>query len=218
MMRARGEAQARTAKECAALNPKERTAISAPMLRFGLILAAVVILIDQIAKYLILGPGHFSPPGCLEQSYDCRAAEIFPFFKLSMVWNRGVSFGLMRANTDIVRWALVGLSLLISGVFASWLRTADRRLTAVALGLVIGGAMGNVIDRIRFGAVVDFLDFQPIFVWVFNVADASITIGAILLAVDMLFFTETEPGKGAPWTQIRAKMKGQSVPPGASGG
>jgi signal peptidase II len=189
------------------------------MLRFGLILAVVVILLDQIAKYIVLGPGHFSPPGCLEQGYDCRFIPISPIFNLQMVWNRGVSFGLMRANTDLVRWALVGLSFVISGVFASWLRTAERPLTAVALGLVIGGAMGNVIDRIRFGAVVDFFDFSGLmFPWVFNVADASITVGAILLGVDMLFFAETEPGRGAPWGQLRAKMKGQTRPPSASNG
>jgi signal peptidase II len=188
------------------------------MLRFGLTLATVVIVLDQIAKYIVLGPGHFSPPGCLEQGYNCQVAPVLSFFRLSMVWNRGVSFGLMRADTDIVRWALVALSFVISGVFAGWLRSADRRLTAVALGLVIGGAMGNVIDRIRFGAVVDFLDFQPLFAWVFNVADASITVGAILLGVDMLFFTETEPGKGAPWSQFRARMKRQATPSGPPGG
>ncbi len=189
------------------------------MLRFGLILAVVVIILDQIAKYIVLGPGHFSPPGCLEGGYDCRFIPISPVFNLQMVWNRGVSFGLMKANTDIVRWGLVGLSLVISGVFASWLRTAERRLTAVALGLVIGGALGNVIDRIRFGAVVDFVDFSGLmFPWVFNVADAAITVGAILLAVDMLFFAETEPGKGAPWSQIKAKLRGPNTPPGAAGG
>lgn len=189
------------------------------MLRFGLALAAVVIIVDQIAKYLVLGPGHFSPPGCLEHGYDCRFIPISPIFNLQMVWNRGVSFGLLKANADVARWALVGLSLVISGVFASWLRTAERRLTAVALGLVIGGALGNVIDRIRFGAVVDFFDFSGLFFpWVFNVADAGITVGAILLAVDMVFFAETEPGKGPPWAQIKAKLGGQTPPTGPAGG
>ncbi|MFT3727557.1 MAG: signal peptidase II [Terricaulis sp.] len=189
------------------------------MLRFGLTLAAVVIIVDQIAKYLVLGPGHFSPPGCLEAGYNCRFIPISPVFNLQMVWNKGVSFGLLKASADTARWGLVALSLLISGVFASWLRTADRRLTAVALGLVIGGALGNVIDRIRFGAVVDFFDFSGLaFPWVFNVADAGITVGAMLLAVDMVFFAETEPGKGTPWAQIRGKGKGQATPGGGAGG
>ncbi|MGE0741287.1 MAG: signal peptidase II [Hyphomonadaceae bacterium] len=177
------------------------------MLRFGLILAAFVFVADQFTKWLVLGPGQFSPRGCLEAGYGCGYIELTPFFDLQMVWNRGVSFGLLRADQDIARWGLVALSFAISGVFLWWLRTAERRLTAVALGLVIGGALGNVIDRIRFGAVADFLDFNGLwFPWVFNVADAAITVGAIILAVDMLFFAETEPGKGTSWSQIKAWM------------
>ncbi|MBL8538159.1 MAG: signal peptidase II [Hyphomonadaceae bacterium] len=179
------------------------------MLRLGLALAAVVFVFDQISKWLILGPGRFSPPGCLEGGYGCRFIEISPIFDLQMVWNRGVSFGLLRASEDIARWGLVALSFAISGVFLWWLRSAERRLTAVALGLVIGGALGNVIDRIRFGAVADFLDFNGLwFPWVFNVADAAITVGAILLALDMVFFTESEPGKGTPWEQAKVWFKG----------
>lgn len=189
--------------------------ISRPMLRFGLILAAMVFVADQFTKWLVLGPGQFSPMGCLEAGYGCRFIELTPFFDLQMVWNRGVSFGLLRADQDLARWGLVALSLVISGVFLWWLRTAERRLTAVSLGLVIGGALGNVIDRIRFGAVADFLDFNGLwFPWVFNVADAAITVGAILLAVDMLFFTESEPGKGTSWSQLRAWMRRGSGPQG----
>ena len=89
---------------------------------------------------------------------------------------------------------------------------------AVALGLVIGGALGNVIDRIRFGAVADFLDLNGLwFPWVFNVADAAITVGAILLAVDMVFLSETEPGKGTLWDQIKGRMSGQGGPAGGPG-
>jgi signal peptidase II len=175
------------------------------MLRFGLILAAIVIAADQFAKYLVLGPLGFSPPGCLQMIAPCGFRELSPFFDLRMVWNRGVSFGLLRADADLARWGLVALSFVISGVFVWWLRAAEGRLTAVSLGLVVGGALGNVIDRIRFGAVADFLDFSGFwFPWVFNVADAAITVGAVLLALDMLFFTETEPGKGTNWGQLKA--------------
>lgn len=185
------------------------------MLRFGLTLAVVVFVLDQFTKWLVLGPGQFSPPGCLEAGFACRFIELTPFFDLQMVWNRGVSFGLMRADSDLMRWALVAMSLVISGIFVSWLRTADRRITGLALGLVVGGALGNVIDRIRFGAVADFLDFNGLwFPWVFNVADAAITVGAILLAVDMLFLTESEPGKGSPWSQLKAKFAPNGGPPG----
>lgn len=206
------------------------------MLRYGLILAAVVFVADQIVKYWILVPMGFAPEGwwsnpsgfneCLEGYRSaCRHIEIGPVFDLTMVWNKGVSFGLLRAETDIVRWGLVLLSFVISGIFVMWLRTAERRVTATALGLVIGGALGNVIDRIRFGAVADFLDFSMdgrFFPWVFNVADAGITVGAILLAVDMIFLSETEPGKGTSWSQLKARFSGgaakSDAPPPAEGG
>lgn len=185
------------------------------MLRYGLLLAAIVFVADQITKSLILEWAHFSPPGCLEAGYGCRFIELSPIVDLQMVWNRGVSFGLLRADQDLARWALVVLSFVISGVFFWWLRTAERRLTATALGLVIGGALGNVIDRIRFGAVADFIDFSMngrFFPWVFNVADAAITVGAILLAIDMIFLAESEPGKGSTWRQLKARFgKGGSA-------
>jgi len=189
------------------------------MLRLGLSLSAIVLVADQITKWIVLGPGRFSPPGCLEANYGCRFIELTPFFDLQMVWNRGVSFGLLRANEDIARWGLVALSFVISGVFLWWLKGADRKLTAIALGLVIGGAVGNVIDRIRFGAVADFLDFNGLwFPWVFNVADAAITVGAILLAVDMIFLAETEPGKGTSWDQIKTWWRGVRSGSDGSGG
>jgi signal peptidase II len=179
------------------------------MLRFGLSLSVAIFVLDQIAKWIVLGPGGFSPPGCLETGYNCRFIEVSPIFDLQMVWNRGVSFGLLRASEDLARWGLVALSFVISGVFFWWLRTAERRLTAAALGLVIGGALGNVVDRIRFGAVCDFLDFNGLwFPWVFNVADAAISVGAVLLAVDMVFFAESEPGKGSPWSRVKARLAG----------
>jgi len=184
------------------------------MLRFGLTISAFVFVVDQITKWIVLELLHFSPVGCLQGGYGCRFIELSPIFDLQMVWNRGVSFGLLRADQDFARWALVALSFVISGVFFWWLRSAERKLTATALGLVIGGALGNVVDRIRFGAVADFLDFNGLwFPWVFNVADAAITVGAILLAVDMLFFTESEPGKGTTWAQLRSRFAGRAKRP-----
>lgn len=202
-----------------ALNSLPATSISRTMLRFGLFLSAFVFVADQVTKWIVLGPARFNPPGCLESGYGCGFVELTPFFDLQMVWNRGVSFGLLRADGDIMRWGLVAMSLLIAGVFAGWLRAAERRLTAAALGLVIGGALGNVIDRIRFGAVADFLDFNGLwFPWVFNVADAAITTGAVLLAVDMLFFTENEPGQGTTWAQLKAKLRALREKPGGDPG
>jgi len=105
-----------------------------------------------------------------------------------MVWNRGVSFGLFRADADLVRWILTIFSIAVAIALSIWVRKADRPMLSVGLGLVIGGAIGNAIDRIRFGAVVDFLDFQRLgfFPWVFNVADSAITIGVVFLLLDSL--------------------------------
>jgi signal peptidase II len=176
------------------------------MLRYGLLLAAAVFIADQASKYVILEMAHFSPAGCLETGFGCRFIEVSPLFDLHMVWNRGVSFGMLRADSGIGRWALVALSFGISGVFFWWLRGSARRLTATALGLVIGGALGNVIDRIRFGAVADFFDFNGLwFPWVFNVADSAITVGAGLLLLDFLLHGEEK----RPAT---AKMAGADSP------
>lgn len=166
------------------------------MLRFGLSLAAAVFVLDQGVKYLVLSHFNFGPPDC---AY-CGVHPVLPFFQFAMVWNTGVSFGMLKANADVARWALVLLSFVISGIFFWWLRTATRRLTAISLGLVIGGALGNVVDRIRFGAVADFLDFHPIFPWVFNVADASISVGAAFLLLDFLKHGEGKTAPGAAKT------------------
>ncbi len=180
------------------LNLEPRPAISALMLRNGLLISAAVLLADQISKYVILATLGFSPAGCLETGVGCGFIELSPIFDLRMVWNRGVSFGMFRADSGLGRWALVAMSFGISGVFVWWLRTAVRRLTGVALGLVIGGALGNVIDRIRFGAVVDFFDFSGFFFpWVFNVADAAISVGAGLLLLDFLLHGEEKPASAA---------------------
>jgi signal peptidase II len=109
-----------------------------------------------------------------------------------------VSFGLLQAETGVGRWALVVFSGGVAAALALWLRNVRRPFAAVALGLVIGGAIGNMIDRARFGAVVDFLDFSgpwfgvtlgswPLgFPWVFNVADAAINVGAAFLVLEIL--------------------------------
>lgn len=145
---------------------------------FAYLLALVVVALDQASKFWIL------------RVFDLPAKAsvlVGGPFHLTMVWNRGVSFGLLRADVDLTRWALAAFSIIVAVFLAVWVRDARRRMMAVALGLVIGGAVGNVIDRIRFGAVADFLDFSRLwFPWIFNVADAAITCGIALLLVDML--------------------------------
>ena len=145
---------------------------------FAYLLAGLVVVLDQASKFWIL------------HVFDLPSKASVPVagpFHLTMVWNRGVSFGLLRADVDVTRWALVAFSVIVSVFLAAWVRNATRRVMAVSLGLVIGGAVGNVIDRIRFGAVADFLDFSRLwFPWIFNVADAAISCGIALLLLDML--------------------------------
>lgn len=145
------------------------------MLRLGLLVALAVIVLDQITKALVLGS--------LEE-----AVRVTPFFNLVLVWNRGVSFGMLDSGGTGTPWLLSGLALAVVIGLVLWLRRTDTRLVAIGLGLVIGGALGNVIDRVRFGAVVDFLDFHLAgFHWpAFNVADSAICIGAAVLLVDGL--------------------------------
>lgn len=150
----------------------------------GLALAAAVIGADQLSKYWVLA---------IIRLQEIGKIELSSVFDLTFVRNAGVSFGLLHADGQIERWGLVVMSGVISCAFLWWLRSAERSLSAVALGLVIGGAIGNLIDRARFGFVVDFLDFSGLwFPWVFNVADAAITIGAALLILDYMF-SESKP-------------------------
>lgn len=154
----------------------EDVAGPAPRFLVGFGLAGAVLALDQATKGWILGPLRLAERGAIELS---------SIFDLTFVRNYGVSFGLLRAGSEFERWLLVAMSVVISAVFAAWMRTAERRLTAIALGLVIGGAIGNMIDRVRFGYVVDFLDFSGLyFPYVFNVADAAISVGAGLLVLD----------------------------------
>ncbi|HAJ03774.1 MAG TPA: signal peptidase II, partial [Brevundimonas sp.] len=106
------------------------------------------------------------------------------YLRFTYLLNDGISFGLFGGGT--MRWILTVFSLVVAGALAWWATRADRRLLITAIGLVMGGALGNVIDRIRFGGVVDFIDFSGtgLFPWVFNIADSAITIGVILLIVD----------------------------------
>ena len=139
-------------------------------------LALAVIVLDQLSKHWIL----------FVYDLPARVSEqvVGPFY-LTMVWNQGVSFGLLRADQDLGRWLLVAFSVLVAIALAIWARRGDRTLMALALGLVMGGAIGNAIDRARFGAVVDFIDVSRLyFPWVFNIADAAISVGVVLLLLD----------------------------------
>lgn len=164
-------------------------------------LIPIIVVVDQWTKYLILNEPKFNALGCLDKTQRCGGIEVSGIFDLTMVWNRGVSFGLGQSE-GIMRWVLVALTVAIAVGFAIWLFRAQRKLTAIALAMVVGGAIGNVIDRVVFGAVVDFLDFSGIwepyfFNYIFNVADAAISVGAVLLFVDQFLMMRDEKAAGA---------------------
>jgi signal peptidase II len=158
-------------------------------LRTGLIFAGLLLVADQVTKYLILDVIN------LPQWRNIPLLEIGPVgLDLTMVWNRGVTFGLFSGDGAWNHLILAALALVVAGFLLRWLARSETRLVTYALGAVIGGAIGNVIDRIRFGAVVDFVDVHA-WGWhwyVFNVADAAIVCGVLALVADALIRPETK--------------------------
>lgn len=118
-----------------------------------------------------------------------RVIEVLPFANVVLVWNRGVSFGLFNTASDYGPWILSGLAIAISIVLLIWLWRGTERIVGLGIGLILGGAIGNVVDRLIHGAVVDFVDLHAGGAhWpAFNVADSAITVGAVLLVLDSLF-------------------------------
>jgi len=154
----------------------------------GLIVAAVSLIADQLSKNLILYGLDFRALGPLAR------IDVLPFFNLVMVWNRGISYGLFPAGSFAAMLFLIVFSLVAVVALAWWLIKAERLLLGFGLGLVIGGALGNVIDRMIYGAVADFFHFYAFgHDWyVFNVADAAITVGVIVLLLDAFVRPEKE--------------------------
>jgi signal peptidase II len=146
-------------------------------LAFGL--AALVVLTDQAVKAWLLGPFDL---------IDRAPVRILPFFQLNSGWNPGVAFGIFHSHGDFGRWLLVGFAACVVIALGLWVRRIDRTLSGAAIGLIMGGAIGNnIIDRVRWGQVFDFLDFSGLhFPWVFNVADSAISVGVALLVLDSL--------------------------------
>ena len=149
------------------------------MPRPALVLAAIVLVLDQATKWWILSLV-MQPP---------RSIAVTPFFNLVLVWNRGVTFGLFDGNSQIGPWLLVALSLAIVAGLVVWLRRVEGVWPVYAIGLIIGGAIGNAVDRLRLGAVVDFLDLYAAgYHWpAFNLADSAIVVGVAVLIIDGLF-------------------------------
>ena len=152
----------------------------------GALVALLVFLADRASKWGIVD---------ILDLANRKPVEIFPFLDLAMVWNKGISLGLFQADNAAGQWILIGLTSAVSIAIGFWLYQAKSNFLSVALGLVLGGAIGNIWDRIQYGAVADFFHFH-VGAWsfyVFNVADAAITLGVILLIWDALLSPQKEP-------------------------
>ena len=150
----------------------------------GLTLAAFIFVSDQIVKYWVL------------TTLDLRnrgQVEVIGIFNFTYVENHGVSLGMLTADSAMERWLLVAMTGAISIGVLVWLWREKNRQDVLALGLILGGALGNIVDRARFGYVVDYADLhfgdiRPFLV--FNVADAAITIGVVILLMRALLVRE----------------------------
>jgi signal peptidase II len=157
----------------------------------ALVIAFLVFVFDQAMKWVVTYPLDLrGQPG--------REIQILPFFDLRWVENRGVSLGLLSADGEVGRWLLVGMTAAIAIFVALWLWRERKRADSVALAMVLGGALGNIVDRVRFGYVVDYADlhfgaWRPFLV--FNVGDAAITIGVLLLLVRALLVRDGKASK-----------------------
>lgn len=147
--------------------------------RLGLIVAVLGLIADQASKlWLLLGVrlGETGPIG------------LAPFAELRLIWNYGISYGFFQAESDLGRWLLVGFSVVATILLTVWMARAESRLLAVSLGLVVGGAVGNAVDRACWGAVIDFahlfLPDRSRSWYVFNLADVWIVVGVAGLLYD----------------------------------
>jgi signal peptidase II len=160
--------------------PGSRNPLWGPLSPFGLGVAALTVAADQLHKAWMLyvfDIGTKSP------------VVIAPFFDLVLVWNQGISYGLLPQQGALGRLALVLFAIVASLALAGWLARQTSQLAAASIGLIIGGAIGNVIDRIAYGAVADFFSFHAFgFEWyVFNIADTAIVAGVLGLLYESLF-------------------------------
>ncbi len=147
--------------------------------RFGLVVAAITAAVDQIHKAWMIG---------VLQATEGARITLTPFFDLVLAWNKGISYGLLKQDGGAGRWALVAFSIAAALGLIYWLAHLQTRLAALSVGLIAGGAVGNAIDRVRYGAVADFFSFHVSgFHWyIFNLADVAISLGVAGLLYDSL--------------------------------
>jgi signal peptidase II len=168
--------------------------------KYGFSVALIVFALDQLTKWLMIGPLELQSVGQI---------VLLPIFNLSWTENYGISLGLLNAQTEAGRWILVAVTGAIAIGVALWLGREKQRGDQLALGMVLGGALGNILDRIRFGYVVDFADLHfrawpQQLCWayadgacrpflVFNVADAAISIGVVILLLRAFLLRNERP-------------------------
>jgi signal peptidase II len=165
--------------------------------RLGFVIALVVFAIDQLTKWIVTGPLGLNRIG--------DQMLLLPIFDLTYTENNGISLGLLNATNPTGRWMLVALTTGIALAVAYWITREKNGTDQAALGLVLGGALGNILDRTRHGYVVDFADlhfgeFRPFLI--FNVADAAISIGVVILLL-RAFLTRKEPAEGSGPEEIQ---------------
>lgn len=162
-----------------------------------MLLVAIIVLVDQLSKWwvteeiLMAGNGYsfFEWITRIPETTGYMSKEMLPFINFVMVWNNGISFGLFQSNDSFVPLLITALTALVIVGFIIWMIRTDNRAVAGGLSLVIGGAIGNLIDRLRFEAVIDFLDLH-ILGWhwpAFNFADTCIVLGIAFVVFDSLF-------------------------------
>lgn len=159
-------------------------------LKPGLLVAALTLLLDQASKLgLIYGTE-------IRLTYPWA---VFSWLDITVVWNKGISYGLFQQDSEGGRWGLTAFMLAAAVFLIFWLKKTENRVEAMGIGMIIGGAIGNAIDRIMHGAVFDFLHFHVgDFSWyVFNIADAAIVLGVVLMLAGPVFFKSAAADSGS---------------------
>ena len=157
------------------------------------IVAASIFAFDQLTKWIVTGPLGVNQIG--------DQMVLLPIFNFTYTENQGISLGLLNASSDTARWLLVALTSTIAIAVAFWIGREKNQADQIALGMVLGGALGNILDRVRFGYVVDFADlhfgdFRPFLI--FNIGDAAISIGVVVLLLRAFLFRKEQPKDADP--------------------
>lgn len=163
---------------------------------FAAIVPLLVIAVDQASKWW--ATGFFDKPMniCKTNPYIVERHDVLPFFDITLTCNLGISFGQLGFESDLKRWGLSLFAVIISLVLIHMVTKSKDKLSALSLGLIAGGALGNAIDRVMYGAVTDFLDFSGLmFPFIFNIADSAITCGVIGLILAAFFIKDPDEGK-----------------------